>query len=210
MRFGVFAGCAAGALLPFPDVPGPGEPAAAFGAVAEPVAVLVDECLGVAVVGAGEGDVVVAVLVQLVDGGERGCPGRGGLHIFRGRVHIRGRFRVDGGRRRYGVEFAGQRDADGPLRFGAVACFAEGRGGGGVVPAVVQERVGAELRVRGFLLELGRGGEDEEPVAVFGVAGGRGDAEALAGPAPVPGAAGGEQLRPPGGAEDVGPVVLFS
>ena len=53
--FGEFACCGVGAALKGPAVAGPVEPLSAVGVVAELVAVVVDEAVGVAVVGFGEG-----------------------------------------------------------------------------------------------------------------------------------------------------------
>lgn len=75
-----------------------------------------------------------------------------------------------------------------------------------MVPAVVEQGVGAELGVRDFLFELGGAGEHEEAVAVLGVPCGCGEAEGFPWAAPVPGAAVGVDEGPAGGDEDVCPV----
>lgn len=134
--------------------------------------------------------------------GERLGPGAGGGGC--GFVDLEGGGAVDGR--------AGQRGGDGgevPGRCGArcaVALGAQGAGGGGVVAAVCEEGVRAELGVGPLGVELGRGAEHVQAVAVGGVAGGGGDhALVFAGAPPVRGLPAGEDVAPAVGLEDVGP-----
>src|SRR5690606_27678205 len=101
-------------------------------------------------------------------------------------------------------------DRAGLFGASAVSGVVEGFGGGGVVAGVLEHGEGAELGVGDFGVEVRRGGEDVEAVAVVGVAGGGGEAgaEGFAWSERVAGAAAlGDEL-PAVGDEDVGPVDL--
>src|SRR5690606_18395955 len=154
LAFGEGAGDVAGefgdvaAFVPGPAVAVPVEPSA-LGAVADLVGVPVDQAQGVAVVGARVG------LRARLGGGL--VDGQGG-----GAVGGRGRDGGDGGQVPDGL---------GAL---AVAAAAEFAGGGTVVAAVLEERVGAELGVRGLRVELSGRGEDVQAVALGVAAGGGG------------------------------------